>query len=181
MNSFRIATERLVLREWREADIDFLWRINSDPEVMAYIGPRQSRGVVARSVAGEMAAQAEKGHCYWPIERRSDGAFIGFCGLHPLTVGMHAEGQIEIGWRLRRDSWGQGLAREAAVACLAWGFANLPVDAIWAKTVPANARSWGLMLRLGMTYVEGGDFDHPALPAGDPLRRHVLYRISRPR
>lgn len=66
------------------------------------------------------------------------------------------------------------------MASLDWAFPNLRPETIWSKTVPANKRSWGLMQRIGMKYVEGGDFDHPDLAEGDPLRRHVLYRIDRP-
>ncbi len=112
--------------------------------------------------------------------RRVDSAFIGFCGLKPGLVGTPVAGKTDAGWRLAHAAWGQGYAREAAAASLAWGFANLHVDAIWAKTVAANTRSWRLMLRLGMKKVEGGDFDHPALAASDGLRRHVLYHINRP-
>ena len=89
--------------------------------------------------------------------------------------------EIEIGWRLAHDAWGQGYAREAAEASLAWGWANLPVPTIAAITVPANTRSRGLMERLGMVRVADGDFDHPDVPDGSPLQRHILYRIARSR
>jgi RimJ/RimL family protein N-acetyltransferase len=180
MAEFRLETERLILREWREADVEPLAAMNADPEVMQYVGPLQTRGDAARMAGNLARMQADHGHCYWALERRGDGVMIGFCGLDPGFVGP-VKGQVEIGWRLARQAWGQGFAREAAEASLAWGFAELSLAAIWAKTVPANWRSWGLMRRLGMRYVEGGDFDHPALAAGDPLRRHVLYRIDRPR
>ena len=180
MAGFRIETPRLVLREWREADVDPMAGINSDPEVMAFIGPLQSRDETSRFIGRHAAMLADHGICYWAVEHRELEAIIGFCGLEPGGSGMPVEGRIEIGWRLARNVWGLGFAREAAGACIAWGFANLPVEAIWSKTVPANTRSRGLMVRLGMTYVEGADFDHPALAEGDPLRRHVLYRMARP-
>ena len=180
MAEFRLETKRLVLREWRDSDLEPLGRMNSDPEVMEFVGPPQTLEQNERLIARCKASQAGNGHCYWVIERRSDGAMIGFCGLDLGPAGTPVEGEVEIGWRLARDVWGQGFAKEAALASLAWGFANLPVDTIWSKTVPANERSWGLMCRMGMEYVEGGDFDHPALPEGHRLRRHVLYRINRP-
>lgn len=180
MAEFRLETARVVLREWREEDLLPLGRMNSDPEVMDFIGLPQSRRQNSALIERFVASQAARGHCYWPIERRSDGMMIGFCGLESGGSGMPVEGKIEIGWRLARDAWGQGFALEAAQACMGWGFGNIAIDAIWAKTVPANVRSLDLMIRLGMAYVEGADFDHPALPEGDPLRRHVLYRIDRP-
>ena len=94
---------------------------------------------------------------------------------------IEIEGEIEIGWRLTCETWGQGYAREAAAATLAWAWSNLDAPSIAAITVPANRRSWGLMERLGMRRVVDGDFDHPDLAEGDPLRRHLTYRIQRPR
>ena len=122
------------------------------------------------------ACQAEHGHCFWAIERREDAALLGLCGLLPPRPPLE---HIEIGWRLGRAFWGKGYAREAAAASLAWGWRNLATDTIDAITVPANTRSWGLMERLGMHRVAGGDFDHPAVPDGSPLKRHILYRIAR--
>ncbi|HET8611209.1 MAG TPA: GNAT family N-acetyltransferase, partial [Sphingomonas sp.] len=89
-------------------------------------------------------------------------------------------GEIEIGWRLREDAWGQGYAREAAEASFAWGWANLDRGQIVAITVPANERSWGLMERLGMSRRPELDFGHPLFPEGHPLHRHITYAIERP-
>jgi RimJ/RimL family protein N-acetyltransferase len=87
---------------------------------------------------------------------------------------------MEIGWRLARPYWGQGYAREAAEASITWGWANTDTPEIAAMTVIANSNSWGLMERLGMVRDFEADFDHPAVAEGDPLRRHILYRIARP-
>lgn len=86
---------------------------------------------------------------------------------------------MEIGWRLARNAWGQGYAREAAVESLRWGFGQVEVDAILAMTVRANSRSWKLMERLGMTYRPDLDFEHPALAESDPLRPHIVYAMER--
>ena len=173
-----IETERLTLRPWREADIAPFHAMGQDAEVMHYLGP-PATWEDARSAHDRMVAcQAEHGCCFWAAERKADGAFIGFCGLKPGKAPI--EDEIEIGWRLARATWGQGYAREAAEASLAWGWANLDVPAIAAITVPANTRSWGLMERLGMTRFPEEDFDHPDLSGDSPLRRHILYRIARP-
>ena len=110
-------------------------------------------------------------------ELKADGRFIGYCGMLPPHDPFV---EIEIGWRLAHADWGKGYAREGAEACLDWAWHELDAASVIAVTVPANKRSWGLMVRLGMTRDPGEDFDHPALPEGDPLRRHVLYRINRP-
>jgi len=178
MAEFRLETERLVLREWREADVEPFWRFSQDGEVLRYLGPAQDRQSIAEVIARQREIQKAEGFCLWAAEGMADSRLVGYCGLLPAKPPI--DGEVEIGWRFARDVWGLGYAREAAQACLdwAWQFTDLP--SIAAITVPANKRSWGLMQRIGMKYVEGGDFDHPDLAEGDPLRRHVLYRIDRP-
>ncbi|WP_338057191.1 GNAT family N-acetyltransferase [Sphingomonas corticis] len=174
-----IETPRLILRRWREEDVAPFHAMGQDAEVMRFLGPPMTtddcRAVVVRqnTIAGEF------GRCFFALERRGDGAFLGFCGVKPGPAGTPVEGEAEIGWRLARAAWGRGYATEAARAALdaEWGRGTTQVLAI---TVPANARSRAVMERLGMTHEPAGDFDHPALAPGDPLRRHVLYRIERP-
>ncbi len=174
------ATDRLILRGWRDEDHVPLLALCRDPLVMEFLGPPQSVEEVADALARQRAKQAAHGHCFWAVERRADGAMLGFCGLQPGPEGTPIAGRIEIGWRLAAHAWGQGYAREAAQASLAWAWANLDTDSVWAIAVPANTRSWGLMERLGMIRHPALDFDHPAVPAGSPLRRHVTYSIGRP-
>ncbi|QNQ11403.1 GNAT family N-acetyltransferase [Sphingomonas alpina] len=175
-----IATERLILRAWRDDDLVPFHAMGQDPEVMRYLGPPLSREAVAVQIARQNALIDETGHCFWALERREDGAFLGFCGVKLGPPGTPIAGQLEIGWRLARSFWGQGYAREAAQASLNWVWANLEATEVAAMTVPGNSASWGLMERLGMTRMVEEDFDHPALAEGDPLRRHIVYRIARP-
>ena len=86
---------------------------------------------------------------------------------------------IEIGWRLERTSWGQGFATEAGFECLRFAFETLELREVVSFTVPENRRSRAVMERLGMLRDLNADFDHPRLPVGHPLRRHVLYRLRR--
>lgn len=180
MPEFRLETERLILRGWRAEDIGPFHEICVDPLVMDFVGLPWSRDEVERFIIKQQELQSGLGHCNWAVESKASDKLIGFCGMKPGTPATPVEGLPDIGWRLASPVWGRGYACEAAAACIAWGFANLPDTAIWAKTVPANRRSWGLMRRLGMSHVEGADFDHPALAEGDPLRRHVVYRKVRP-
>lgn len=175
-----IETERLILREWREEDAIVMHAIGQDTRVMEFFGPLTDLQAARDLVAGQIVNQAIFGHCLWPVERRFDGRLLGYCGLNPLPISIALDGGIEVGWKLAHDVWGQGYAREAAQACLNWGWANLRVNSIAAITSPANIRSWGLMERLGMTRCPDEDFDHPDLAPGDPLRPHILYRIARP-
>jgi RimJ/RimL family protein N-acetyltransferase len=174
-----IETSGLHLRRWRPGDVEPFHAMGQDPEVMAHLGPLMSRADAEATVERQNAVADEYGSCFWAVERRADGTFLGFCGIKPGPAGTPIADLPEIGWRLARHAWGQGYAREAAAACLAdaWGRGEPRVYAI---TTPGNERSWGLMIRLGMRRLADGDFDHPALAEGDPLRRHLTYAIDRP-
>ena len=176
-----IETERLTLRNWRAEDHAPFKALCNSPEVMACLGGIASDEQIDAGIARIQACAEANGFCFWAMERRADSAFLGFCGLKiALEPGLPVEGEIEIGWRLRQDAWGQGYAREAAEASIAWGWANTDAPGIAAMTNIENVRSWGLMERLGMVRDHASDFDHPAVPVGDPLRPHIVYRIGRP-
>lgn len=175
-----IETQRMVLRGWRQRDIDPFHAMGQDPAVMRFLGPPYDWDEAASIVASQNAILAEHGHCFWALEDKISGAFLGFCGIKPGPADTPIAGQAEIGWRLARDNWGRGYAREAAEAALAWTWVNTDAPLVAAITVPANEQSWGLMERLGMTRFPADDFDHPALAEGDPLRSHLVYRIQRP-
>jgi RimJ/RimL family protein N-acetyltransferase len=178
MAEFRIETERLILREWRDADIEPFAAMCADPRVMETLGPLMSRDETVALIARVRDVQAMHGHTFWATERLTDARFLGWCGIIRGNAGP-IDGKAEIGWRIAADAWGQGYAREAAQAALAWGFANLPDDRIWAITSTGNTRSWGLMERLGMVRHADLDFDHPKVADDSPLKRHVTYSIGR--
>ncbi|RIA46786.1 RimJ/RimL family protein N-acetyltransferase [Hephaestia caeni] len=175
-----IESERLILRRWRAADRPVFHAHCSDPAVMEFLGPRLTRAETDAALDRQNGYLESHGYCFWAVERRADGALLGSCGLKPGAPDTPIADDVEIGWRFGRAYWGQGYARESAEASLAWGWANTPAPRIAAITVAANTRSWGLMERLGMARVADGDFDHPAVPDGSPLKRHILYRIARP-
>lgn len=176
-----IETARLVLRGWRDADRAPFAAMSADPDVMRHLGGVVDGGQSDAAIEQLRAVEAEQGHTFWAIERRGDGALLGFCGLRRGGhAGTAVPAELEIGWRLARHAWGQGYAREAAAAALDWGWAHCPDPRIAAWTVAANTASWGLMLRLGMTARPELDFDHPLFAPGHPLRRHVVYTIDRP-
>ncbi|HEY2444330.1 MAG TPA: GNAT family N-acetyltransferase [Rhizomicrobium sp.] len=174
-----IETSRLIVRPWRQADVAEFICVTNTPAVMEFLGGVQELDAIQASCARAFASQARDGFCFWIVERRADNALLGFCGLKfgniaPIT------GEIEIGWRLREDAWGQGYAREAAAASLDWAWNNLPCERVVAITARGNTRSWKLMERLGMQRQPDLDFDHPHFPVGDPIRAHITYAIMRP-
>lgn len=176
-----IKTRRLRLRPWRAADKPAFAAATNTEAVMRHLGGVMSREAIDMVIDGQMARQAEQGMCFWAVETLAGNRLIGFCGLrfagHP---GTGVSDELEIGWRLAEAEWGKGYAREAAAACIDWGWENTQRDRIAAWTVPANTASWGLMVRLGMVHRPDLDFDHPRFPEGHPLSRHVVYVIKRP-
>lgn len=177
--STTLSSERLILRPWREDDLDALAQLCADPEVMAHFPATLDRAGSAELLARLMAHQAENGFTFWALQRREDAAFVGFTGLVRVRFEAPFVPAVEIGWRLARPYWGQGYALEAARRALQFAFEDLQLDEVVSFTVPANQRSWGVMQRLGMRRDAAGDFEHPILPEGHPLRPHLLYRISR--
>ena len=174
-----LSSERLILRPWREDDLDALAALCADPEVMAHFPAVLDRAGSAELLGKLMAHQAEHGFTFWALDRREDGAFIGFTGLARVGFAAPFVPAVEIGWRLARPFWDQGYALEAAQRSLLFAFEDLALSEVVAFTVPGNVRSWGLMERLGMQREAADDFEHPGLPEGHALRRHVLYRIKR--
>lgn len=174
-----IETERLILRQWREDDFDAFAAMATDAEVMEFLLPLPDRAA-SNDVAKRLKAHiAEHGFGFWALEAPGVAPFIGFTGL--LHVGPDAPyaPAVEIGWRLARAHWGKGYAAEAARASLKHGFGPLGLEEIVALTTPGNIRSQQVMRRIGMTRNKADDFDHPRVPDGHPLKRHVLFRINR--
>ena len=174
-----LTSERLILRPWRDDDLDALAQLCADPEVMAHFPAVLDRAGSAELLGKLMAHQTEHGFTFWCLERREDGAVIGFTGLARVGFAAPFVPAVETGWRLARPYWGQGYALEAARRSLRFAFEDLELGEVVAFTTPANLRSWGLMERLGMGRDPAGDFEHPGLPPGHPLRLHWLYRIKR--
>jgi RimJ/RimL family protein N-acetyltransferase len=148
----RIKTERLVLRNWTVADTEPFLRLNT-PAVMRWLGGVKSRDVMEAVVRDRfMGWQESRGFTFWLVERKEDRELLGFCGIKVADdPGSPVEGEFEIGWRLRDDAWGQGYAKEAAIASLDHAFGPIGAQRVVALTVDGNTPSWALMERLGMT------------------------------
>lgn len=194
------ATERVRFRLWTLADRAGFRCMNRDRRVMEFFPSPLSSKASDALLERLMAHQTREGFGVWPLEiaaGRDEAApvadfeagkaaepgeknyvWAGFAGLLRVRPDMPFAPAVEIGWRLLPAFWGRGYAAEAARACLDFGFRTLGLEEIVAFTVPGNRRSWRLMERLGMSRDPDGGFDHPALPDGHPLCRHVLYRLG---
>jgi RimJ/RimL family protein N-acetyltransferase len=170
-------TSRLLLRRWRDDDRLPFAEMNADPAVMEHF-PGRLTAAESDALADRIEAGFdERGYGLWAVEVIDGPPFVGFVGLAPVLFEAGFTPAVEVGWRLARPHWGQGYATEAARAALAFGFDDLGLAEIVSFTVPGNVRSRAVMERLGMRHDPGGDFDHPRIPEGHPLRRHVLYRL----
>lgn len=172
-----LRTERLLLRHWRESDLDPFAALNADPEVMRHFPATLSREE-SEAMADRLAsALEERGWGLWAIEVPGVADFAGFVGLAVPGFSAQFTPAVEIGWRLAAEHQGRGYATEAAREALRYGFEELDLDEIVSFTVPANHASRRVMEKIGMRRDPEDDFDHPEL-VGHPLQRHVLYRLS---
>jgi RimJ/RimL family protein N-acetyltransferase len=175
-----LRTVRMRLRRWLPADRAPFAALNSDPRVMEHFPATLSRVESDARAATIDGHFEEHGFGLWAVEIINVVPFAGFIGLHVPSFEAHFTPCVEIGWRLAAEHWGRGYATEGARAALAFGFGPLGLDEIVSYTVPSNLRSQRVMEKIGMTHDPAGDFNHPRLPEGHPLQRHVLYRVARP-
>lgn len=166
-----------ILRQWKDSDFEPFAEMNADPEVMRYFSSPMS-GDEARDMFRRMRAAIDKrGWGIWAVE--VDGVFAGMVGLNVPRWPLPFSPCTEVLWRLRQEFWGRGLAHAAASQAIEYGFSQAGLQEIVAFTTPPNLRSRRLIERLGFERDQRGDFDHPGVPDGHWLKRHVLYRKKR--
>jgi RimJ/RimL family protein N-acetyltransferase len=173
-----INTHRLHLRGWRLEDLPAFAAMNADRRVVEFLPKPLDRGESDTRAARIIDHFARHGFGLWAVEVPGVIDFVGYVGLAVSEFEAHFTPCVEVGWRLAHEHWGLGYATEAARAALDFGFQRLKLKEIVSFTVPANRRSRAVMERIGMNRTPDDDFDHPALPEGHPLRRHVLYRVT---
>ncbi len=173
-----IATPRLLLRPFTDVDRAPFFALNTHPLVVESLGSSPTRAESDAVVDRYGEELGREGWGLWAVEVTGGVAFAGMVGLHRVSPALPCAPAVEVGWRLHPDQWGRGYATEAAVASLRLGFDEVGLDEIVAFTTTLNTRSQAVMARIGMRRDPEGDFDHPSLPEGSPLRRHVLYRVT---
>ncbi len=174
-----LATDRLLLRRWRQSDRLPFQKLHADPRVMesmpAPLSPEESDQLMDR-----IEEHFEHyGFGLFAAELLENQTFVGFIGLSVPTFDALFMPAVEIGWRLAAEHWGRGLATEGARAVVRYAFEDLRLPSLVSFTPTQNLRSRRVMEKLGMVHDPSGDFDHPRLPEGHALRRHVLYRLDR--
>ncbi|MFS8082220.1 MAG: GNAT family N-acetyltransferase [Ginsengibacter sp.] len=171
-----ISTERLCLRRWIDSDSASFIKMNSDPQVMKYF-PQLSTSAETMAMINRINLAFDiNGFGLWAVENKITKEFLGFTGFMIPQFESFFTPCVEIGWRLKKESWGQGFATEAAKACLDYGFNKLGFNKIVSFTSSVNLKSEKVMQRIGMSYVV--NFDHPKIEKENKLCRHVLYEIT---
>jgi RimJ/RimL family protein N-acetyltransferase len=173
-----IEGETVLLRQWRNEDLEPFAAMNADPVVMEFYPRCSTREESVEAFHRLRSGIAERGWGLWVVE--VDGAFAGYTGLAVPRFEAPFMPCVEIGWRLRREYWGRGIATRAAQLAEAHAYHELRLPELVSFTAAINLRSRRLMERLGFTRIDSEDFLHPSLEADDPLRLHVLYRKQNP-
>ena len=167
------------MRPWQDQDRAPFAELNADPEVMRHFPATLTREESDAAVDRYRAHMDKHGFGLWATVLRTTGAFVGSVGISIPRFEASFTPCTEVGWRVHRSHWNQGYATEAARAAIEFGFREIGLREILSFTPHGNVASRRVMEKLGMTRRADDDFDHPLVPAGHPLRPHVLYRLTR--
>jgi RimJ/RimL family protein N-acetyltransferase len=169
-------TERLLLRPFCDDDLAPFAALNTHPLVVESLGSSPTRAESDAMVERFALELEQEGWGLWAVEVAGGESFVGMVGLHRVDPALPCAPAVEAAWRIHPAAWGLGYASEAAAAALQHGFSVGRLVEIVAFTTTLNLRSQSVMRHIGMVHDPAGDFDHPSVPVGSPLRRHVLYR-----
>lgn len=171
-------TERLILRDWEDEDEVRFYEVMNREEVMRHLGGLQLPDEWRAAYSRVRGYGRDFGHTFWVVEDRNTGDILGFCGIKRVNSPGAGElaGMHEIGWRLRSEVWGKGIAKEAAIASLDLAFNRFRAPHVIALTIPPNEASWGLMKRLGMKRREDLDFTDRRF--GPEVNPQIVYWID---
>lgn len=175
-----LTTSRLILRQWREEDVDRFAAINAHHVVMEHFAEPLAREQTARLVHHYQASFAQRGFAPWAVELAAAGQLIGLVGLMPVRFHAHFTPAVHLTARFAVHAWRQHLGTEAATEAIRDGFDRVGLTEIVAFTPRRNEPSWRGMASLGMTHDQADDFVHPELAPDDPLSDHVLFRLRSP-
>jgi len=166
------------MRQWQQSDLLPFAELNADPVVMEYF-PGTLTANESDALAQKIQAfLVEHGWGLWALEEKQSHRFMGFVGLSIPSVNLPFSPCVEIGWRLAQDFWGNGYATEAALASLNKAFEQLQLDEVVSFTSAINQRSRAVMERIHMIDTQQ-NFEHPSVAPNNPLREHVLYKLTR--
>jgi RimJ/RimL family protein N-acetyltransferase len=174
-----LRTRRLILRQWKESDLLPFARMNADQRVMEFMLGKMTKEETRQSIEGIKKHFDAHGFGRWAVEIADSGKFIGFVGISIPPYTLPFSPCVEVAWRICPEEWGRGYAPEAAKEALRDGFERVGLEEIVSFTTLTNLKSRRVMEKLGMQHCPDQNFDHPMVPEGHSLRRHVLYRMGK--
>lgn len=154
-------TNRLLLREILPTDVDGLFELDNDPEVHRYLGnnPIQTKEQAAEMIAFIRQQYIDNGIGRWAVIDKQTNTFLGWAGLKLITEQTNNHlNYLDVGYRLIKKYWGQGIATEAARASLAYAFDKMQAPAVYAITDSNNAASNHVLLKVGLHFIETFEF-----------------------
>ncbi len=179
--SVYLETDRLILRDWKDEDLEHFARINSDPIIMEYYPSRLDEAASKRLIVNFQKHIDKFGYGFFAVEsKENEGAFVGFSGLSHVPRGMPIAPAVEIAWRFDYTYWGKGYASEAARAILAHDFPGLEREDIVAYCVEDNVRAKHVLEKLGFDRSAVDDFSYASKRAKNVVRDYHLYRLQKP-
>ena len=174
-----LRTRRLILRQWKDSDLLPFAKMNADHRVMEFMLGKMTKEETCQSIEGIKKHFDAHGFGRWAVELTESGKFIGFVGISIPPYTLPFSPCVEIAWRICPEEWGRGYAPEAAKEVLRDGFERVGLEEIVSFTTLTNLKSRRVMEKLGMQHCPDQNFDHPMVPEGHRLRRHVLYRMGK--
>ncbi len=178
LKDYLFTSERIGFRTWEDSDQIPFGEMNRDPEVMEFMPSLLTQKESDKMVERIQTHFETFGFGLFAVELLAAEEFIGFVGFQQTRFEAAFAPCFEIGWRLTPKVWGKGIATEAGLRCVTYGFGELELEKICSFTALANKRAQRVIEKVGLMKI--GEFDHPKLEEGNWLRKHVLYNIERP-
>ncbi len=173
----RMVTSRLALRQWEPQDIVACIEMNLDKEVMKFFPSVLTKEQTIQFYDRVQKHFIDNGFGLYVVENKATKEFLGYTGFMIATFEAAFTPCVEIGWRFKKQNWGNGYATEAATACLQYGINTLGFDKIYSFTSTLNLKSENVMKRIGMS--KTGTFSHPKIEKDHALNLHVIYTYEK--
>jgi RimJ/RimL family protein N-acetyltransferase len=170
-------SERLGFRNWSGKDLTEFSKLNADLEVMEHFPKPLTEKETADFIDRLKKHYADNGFNYFATEVLDSGEFIGFIGLAFKDFKTEFTPAVDIGWRLKKSSWGNGYATEGASRCLEFGFNQLNLEKIIATCTEKNVKSENVMKKIGMGKI--GNFKHPLLEEYPEYQKCICYAVTK--
>ena len=176
-DQYIFTSERLGFRNWNHIDLEELVELNSDEMVMEHFPKTLTENEVGELIKSLKKHFALNGFTYYATEIKETGTFVGMIGLALQEYKTAYTPAIDIGWRLKRSTWGRGYATEGAKRCLEFAFNELALNTIISVCTIQNRKSENVMRKIGMKKI--GEFNHPNMIHHPDYEKHLCYEISK--